>query len=229
MSQTISRSEHHHSARRDFDEAARAAPDGAVEATTRLLELSRKPTLGPVVSRVLHAVADATTRLSQQTASHAAGERTNLGVLLRILEEVGAFDLEAEDPLANARLRWIIDRRRLAQAAGRPLPTRDVEKLLGITRQAVAKARAEGRLVGLPSGSGQYVYPSWQFGESGVLAGLREVRRALSGGGDPWTFTAFMVSPNARLDSETPLTSLRRGAVQDVIRAAEAYGEHGAA
>jgi hypothetical protein len=178
---------------------------------------------------VLHAVADATTRLSQQTASHAAGERTNLGVLLRILEEVGALELEAEDPLANARLRWIVDRRRLAQAEGRPLSAREVEELLGITRQAVAKARAAGRLVGLPTGGGQYLYPSWQFGESGVLPGLREVRRGLPGGDDPWTFTAFMVSPNARLTGEAPLAALRRGAVQDVIRAAEAYGEHGAA
>jgi len=193
------------------------------------LELSRKPNLGPVVSRVLHAVADATTQLSQQAASDAAGERTNIGVLLRIMEEAAALGLGAEDPLASARLRWIVDRRRLAHAEGRPLPTREVEALLGVSRQAVAKARAEGRLVGLPSGSGQYVYPSWQFGESGVLAGLREVRRALRGGDDPWTFTAFMVSPNARLDGQTPLAALRRGELNEALRAAEAYGEHGAA
>jgi len=145
------------------------------------------------------------------------------------MEEVAALGLEAEDPLANARLRWIVDRRRLVHAEGRPLPTREVEALLGISRQAVAKVRTEGRLVGLPSGGGQYAYPSWQFGESGVLAGLREVRRALSGEDDPWTFTAFIVSPNARLDGETPLAVLRRGELSDVMRAAEAYGEHGAA
>jgi hypothetical protein len=200
-----------------------------VEAATRLLELSRKPSLGPVVSRVLHAVADATTELNQQAASQAAGERTNLGVLLRVLEEAAALGLGAEDPLANARLRWIIDRRRLAQAEGRPMPSREVETLLGVSRQAVAKARAEGRLVGLPGGGGQYVYPSWQFGESGVLAGLREVRRVLKGGDDPWTFTAYMVSQNARLDEDTPLAVLRRGNRNEVMRAAEAYGEHGAA
>jgi hypothetical protein len=216
------------SVRQKYDEAARTAPDSVVEAATHLLELCRKPTLSPVVSRVLYAIADATAHLNQQAAGHAAGERTNLGVLLRILEE-GALGVDAEDPLANARLRWIIDRRRLAHAEGRPLPTRDVEALLGVTRQAVAKARAEGRLVGLPSGSSQYVYPSWQFGESGVLAGLREVRRVLNGGDDPWAFTAFMVSPNARLGAETPLAVLRRGGVKDVVRAAEAHGEHGAA
>jgi len=229
MPQAIDRAERRSSARQKYEEAVRTAPDGAVEAATRLLELGRKPTLGPVVSRVLYAVADATTLLNKHAASRAAGERTNLGVLLRILEEAAALDLGVEDPLANARLRWIVDRRRLAHAEGRPLPTREVEALLGITRQAVAKARAEGRLVGLPSEGGQYVYPSWQFGESGVLAGLREVRRAFPGGDDPWAFTGFMVSPNARLDGETPLAALRRGGMHDVIRAAEVHGEHGAA
>jgi hypothetical protein len=215
--------------REKYEEVIRAVPDSTLEAAARILELSRNPSLSPVVSRVLHAVADATTRLSQQAASQAASERTNVGVLLRILEEVATLGLEPEDPLANARLRWIVDRRRLAHAEGRPLPSREVEALLGISRQAVAKARAEGRLVGLPVGSGQYVYPSWQFGESGVVAGLREVRRVLSGGDDPWTLTAFMVSPNARLDEETPLVVLRRGELSNVLRAAEAFGEHGAA
>jgi hypothetical protein len=229
MSQPVARAQRRSSAREKYEEAIRAAPDGAVEAAMRILELSRKPNLGPVLSRVLHAVADATTQLNQQAASQAASERTNVGVLLRILEEATALGLEAEDPLANARLRWIVDRRRLAHAEGRPLPTREVEALLGISRQAVAKARADGRLVGLPSGSGQYLYPSWQFGQSGILGGLREVRRALSGGDDPWSFTAFMVSPNARLDGETPLAVLRRGELNDVMRAAEAHGEHGAA
>ena len=229
MPETISRAERRNSALQKCEEAVRTAPDSVVEATTHLLELSQKPTLGPVVSRVLYAVADATTHLNKQVADHAAGERTNIGVLLRILEEAATLDLETEDPLANARLRWIIDRRRLAHAEGRPLPTREVETLLGITRQAVARARAEGRLVGLPSGSGQYVYPSWQFNEMGVLPGLREVRQALRGGEDPWTFTAFMVSPNARLGDQTPLEILRRGGLKDVIRAAEAHGEHGAA
>ncbi|HZS02493.1 MAG TPA: hypothetical protein VFE37_27510 [Chloroflexota bacterium] len=228
MSQPVAPGQRRSSGREKYEEARHAAPDSAVEAATRMLELSRKPNLGPVVSRVLHAVADVTTQLSQQAASHAAGERTNMGVLLRILEEAAPLGLEAEDPLVNARLRWIVDRRRLAHAEGRPLPTREVEALLGISRQAVAKARADGRLVGLPAGSGQYVYPSWQFGASGVLAGLREVRRALRGGDDPWTFTAFMVSPNARLDEGTPLAVLRRGELNNVMRAAEAHGEHGA-
>jgi hypothetical protein len=97
-----------------------------------------------------------------------------------------------------------------------------------VTRQAVARARAEGRLVGLPTARGTYLYPSWQFDRAGVLPGLRAVRGALDGA-DPWTLTAFMVAPNSRLDGETPLVALRRGDIEAAVRAARAYGEHGAA
>lgn len=225
----MDRADHDHSVREKYEEAIHGAPASAVAAATRLLELSQQPTLGAVIARALYAVADATSHLNSKGASHAASERTHLDVLLRLLAESAPLGSETDDPLATARLRWIIDRRRLAHAEGHPMAAHDVAALLGITRQAVAKARAEGRLVGLPSAGGQYVYPSWQFGESGVLAGLREVRRALSGGDDPWTFTAFMISSNARLGGETPLTVLRRGDVDEVLRAAHAYGEHGAA
>jgi hypothetical protein len=70
---------------------------------------------------------------------------------------------EQADPLADARLRWIRDRERLLWAEGQPLKAKEVGELLGVTRQAVARARAEGRLVGLPTGRGTYLYPSWQL------------------------------------------------------------------
>lgn len=40
---------------------------------------------------------------------------------------------------------------------------------------------------------------------------------------------AFMVNANLRLDGETPLTDLHRGHLDDVLRAARSYGQHGAA
>ena len=228
MPRTLDRTDRDRVTREEYAAVADHAPESAVEAATRLLELSQEPALGPVISRTLHAIAEVTGHLSPKAASHAAAERTHMDVLLRVLQEA-PLDSVADAPLVNARLRWIADRRRLAHAEGHPLPGPQVATLLGITRQAIAKARAEGRLVGLPSAGRQYVYPSWQFTESGALAGLREVRQALSGGEDPWTFTAFMVSPNTRLDGETPLAALRHGSVDDVLRAARAYGEHGAA
>lgn len=211
-----------------YEAAARAAPSGAVEAAARLLRLSREPVAGVLLARAMTGLADIAGRLDRRALGEAAGEPTNLGALLRVLEHPGAADLLAgDDPLADARLRWIRDRARLLSAEGRPLPSCEVATLLGISRQAVAKARADGRLVGLPTGSRAYVYPAWQFGPGGPLGGLRDVRRAL--GDDPWTLTAFVVAPNSRLDGETPLAALRRGELAAVLGAARAYGEQGAA
>ena len=113
------------------------------------------------------------------------------------------------------------------------METRDVAEILGVSRQAIAKARVDGRLVAVSPGPGRYVYPSWQFGPSGPLRGLRELRQVLDAReGDVWTLVAFVLAPNSRLDDQTPLSLLRRGQDQDVeavLRAARAYGEHGAA
>jgi hypothetical protein len=194
-----------------------------------LLELSREPVVGAMLSRTMNALVDLASGLGRREAGEAAGERSDLAALLRLLESSAvAGRLEQIDPLADARLRWIRDRERLMYAEGQPLDARAVGELLGVTRQAVAKARADGRLIGLPTGRGTYLYPSWQFERAGVLPGLRAVREAL-GEADPWTLTAFMVAPNSRLDGDTPLTALRRGDADAVVHAAQAYGEHGAA
>jgi hypothetical protein len=175
------------------------------------------------------ALADLAGRLDRRALGEAASAPSNVATLLRVLEHPAAVELlERDDPLADARLRWIRDRQRLLYAEGRPLTTKEVEALLGVSRQAIAKARTEGRLVGVPTGRGTYAYPSWQFEPGGPLIGLRNLRQAL-GDEDPWTLVAFVVAPNSRLDGDTPLARLRRGELEVVLQAARAYGEHGAA
>jgi hypothetical protein len=39
----------------------------------------------------------------------------------------------------------------------------------------------------------------------------------------------FMLTPSRRLDGTTPLQAVRKGRVEEVQRAARAFGEHGAA
>lgn len=186
------------------------------------------------LTRALNALVDLASRVDRETLDSAANAPTDVDALVTMLTAPASIGRVTQtDPLADARLRWVRDRERLLHAEGQPLSTRDVAHLLGVSRQALAKARADGRLVAMLLGPGRYVYPSWQFGPSGPLRGLRELRQALDAGdGDAWTLVAFVLAPNSRLDDETPLSLLRRGQDQDieaVLRAARAYGEHGAA
>ncbi|MBI4492530.1 MAG: hypothetical protein HY690_07030 [Chloroflexi bacterium] len=213
----------------ELTDVAKKAPRGALEATARLLRLSHEPVVGALLARALSALAEVTTHLDRRTAGEAAGERSDFAALLRMLEDPSVLAcMEEADPLADARLRWVRDRERLLHAEGRPLSVAEVADLLHVSRQAVAKARAAGRLVGVPTGRGSYLFPSWQFHERRVLPSLRQVRAALAEE-DPWAFIAFVVAPNSRLGDRTPLDLLRRGEVAPVIRAATAYGQHGAA
>ena len=192
------------------------------------------PQSSAALGRAVNALVELASRADRETLDAAANAPTDLDALVTMLTAPASIDRVTEaDPLADARLRWVRDRERLLHAEGQPLATRVVGEVLGVSRQAIAKARADGRLVAVPLGPHRYVYPSWQFGLSGPLRGLRELRQVLdAGGGDVWTLVAFVLAPNSRLGDETPLSLLRRGRdhdVEAVLRAARAYGEHGAA
>lgn len=135
---------------------------------------------------------------------------------------------EDSDALAEAERRWPVARERFLSVEGPPLSSLEMSGVLGTDDRGVEIARQQGSIVGVPDGTGALVYPRWQLGAAGPLPGLREVLAALRDD-DPWTLVIFVLSPNARLGDETPLKALRRGDVSDVLRAASAYGEHGAA
>jgi hypothetical protein len=59
------------------------------------------------------------------------------------------------------------------------------------------------------------------------LPGLEETLIALDIP-NPWARAAFFLAKNVYLAGASPLAELRRGQVADVVRAAQAYGEHGA-
>ena len=66
---------------------------------------------------------------------------------------------------------------------------------MGMTRQAVHKAAAGGRLLALTGGSRDVRYPAWQLDETGArLEGLPEVIAALGPG---WPSYRFLVSADA--------------------------------
>ena len=137
-------------------------------------------------------------------------------------------ELGSADPLARAKLRGIEAKRRLIELLGGTLTVKEVADLLGTTRQVVGKRRSLNRLIGLPQARRGYAYPEFQFERGETLTGLTEVLEALSSH-DPWTQLIFFAGANDRLDGQTPLEALRMGQLDAVVRAANVYGEQGAA
>jgi len=133
----------------------------------------------------------------------------------------------ARSPWLPALLRGVEQRRILLQSDGGSLSGEEVAKALGISRQAVDKQRRRGHLLAVRAG-GTWRYPAWQIAEGAALPSLAAVMRVLQRQ-SPWTVMAFFLSRNARLASRRPLDLLRKGTADAVLRAAEAYGEHGAA
>jgi hypothetical protein len=112
---------------------------------------------------------------------------------------------------------------------GELLSASAVGRLVGIAADEVEERRVTGRLIAFPR-KGAFAFPSWQFAEDGTLSGLEDVLADLHRHNHhPLADLRFFLSPNLRLDNETPLARLRGGMIDEVRRAARAYGEHGAA
>lgn len=135
--------------------------------------------------------------------------------------------VRSSSPLLPALLRGAQAKRQLLEAEGGTLSAADVARLLGRSRQAVDKQRRTGRLLAIRVGP-SWRYPAWQFVDGQPLPGLPDVMAALHDI-SPWTAAAFLLSRSARLGAHRPVELLRRGEVDAVVRAAQAYGEHGAA
>jgi hypothetical protein len=135
---------------------------------------------------------------------------------------------ESAEPLAAAFARGWQLRAQLLQAEGGTLTVTEVARRLGLTRQAVEQQRRAGHLLALPTERRRYAYPAWQFTPDGVLPGLVDTLADLQVR-SPWMRAAFFLGRNVYLDGASPLGELRRGRVAAVRRAAQAYGEHGAA
>lgn len=217
-----------------LDEVAAHAPRSTVEAAARVLRAAADPATKPAqtafLARALGALARLATTLDERDLGDAAGAPSDYAVLLWALEHPAAQALLAQDdPLAPARLRGLRLRQEWLQAEGGTLGVEEVGALLGISRQAVDKRRRTGTLLAIDTGRHGYRYPAWQFRETGgTLIGLEQVLAALRAH-DPWMQIAFFLTPNTRLQGETPLHALRSGQLEAVLCAATMYGEHGAA
>lgn len=198
-------------------------------ALERVHGASTSPVRAIFLTRMLNAVIWLCETLDETKLGDAAAQPTDYAALLRALEAPEIVEaLVADDPLAKARLSGLESKRFLLHAEGGAVSVEDAANRLGLTRQGIDRRRRASRLIGLTMGRRGYAYPVWQFEDMGTLPGLEQVLDALDGFG-PWSQVSWFISPNARLDDESPLIRLRTGDVEPVITAARAYGEQGGA
>ena len=132
-----------------------------------------------------------------------------------------------EDKLARAHVRGLAARQQLAEAEGGSWSSEDVARLLQISKTAVLKRLAAGRLLAWREERLQAArFPRWQFDEHGqVLAGLQDVLEVLNQDErlDAWAKTLFFVQQKNSLGDRRPLDLLREGKLKEVRLAAQAY------
>jgi len=167
-------------------------------------------------------------RLSRSARRQLVEEGNGAHILLETVLHPSILEsTRTRSPWLPALLRGVEQRRILLQSEGGSLSGEEVAKALGISRQAVDKQRRRGQLLAVRAG-GTWRYPAWQLADGAALPHLAAVMRVLHQQ-SPWTIMAFLLSRNVRLASRRPLDLLRKGTADSVLRAAEAYGEHGAA
>lgn len=194
----------------------------------RMRQLSHQPQKAAVVDIILDTVFDAIEQYPVEQLPQPPASGTQMLVKLLSETEAGRVKQAQEDPLQAARLRGIAARERLLNAEGGSLSVSQVEKMLGISRQAIHKRCSKGKLIALSTSKRGYLFPSWQFTANGILPGLEQVLVALDEN-DPWMQASFMLNPNIWLDGISPLEMLRQGKIEQAIAAARASGEQGAA
>lgn len=166
-----------------------------------------------------------TKHLNPENTLEAASKSSDLDVLLFALERV-AKEVFLDDPMAEARIRGLKATRKLMKLIGPMISTTEASETLGISKTAVTKKVKLGKLIGLRQ-NGSLKYPVWQFKDGEVLKGLGEVIEELDDDSQ-WVRVRFFSTPNSMLGNICPLEKLQDGDLDDVLRAARAYGNQGA-
>lgn len=168
--------------------------------------------------------------LSQVMHRHADQAPTRLAQLMEV-----AFGVviggggTREQKLARARVRGLEVRQQLVEAEGGSLSSEETARLLQISKTAVLKRLAAGRLLAWQEERLQAKrFPRWQFDAHGqVLNGLEEVLAILNADErlDAWGKMLFFLQEKPSLGGRRPLDLLREGKQGEVRLAAGAYAE----
>jgi len=128
---------------------------------------------------------------------------------------------ESSDPF-GFECRTLPERQALVDSS-KLLPAAKVWKGLDMTRQALNKAVASGRIFIVDVGASQY-YPAFYLAsdiDRKTLAKVTQLLGSLPG----WSKWQFFTTPKASLGNITPLKALSRGKVEQVAQAAAAFAE----
>ena len=92
----------------------------------------------------------------------------------------------------------------------------EVGKALGISRQAVDKRRAAGKLLAVRN-RGDWHYPAIQFHDGEVLPGIEAVIAAMPEA-SAWSVLDMLLAPDDALGGRSPIAALRAGDLAPVRR-----------
>ncbi len=153
--------------------------------------------------------------------------------LARLLNVAFDRSLGTREPraarLARAVMRGMETRQQLAEAEGGSLSSEEVARMLRISKTAVLKRLAAGRLLAWREERLQAArFPRWQFNEHGeVLAGFTDVLAILQQDErlNAWGKVLFFLQGKGGPVGRRPLDWLREGKLKEACRAARAYAE----
>lgn len=163
--------------------------------------------------------------LSDEAIANALGE-DDIGCIVA-LAAPEAWKGRNLSPLAEARLRGVVHRRKLAESAGGMLSVSEVAALLGVSDEAVRKRIRDRQLIAMRRGR-TYVLPAIQIRDEQILPGLPQVLAAMHID-NPWMRLDWLLGTDPRLDDERPIDLLQQSGNAERVKAAAAMvGEHGA-
>jgi hypothetical protein len=168
--------------------------------------------------------------LTEVMSRHADQAPTRLAHLMNIAFGVTiGGGVSREQKLARAHVRGLEVRQKLVEAGGGSWSSEEVARLLHISKTAVLKRLASGRLLAWREERLQAArFPRWQFDDHGdVLNGLENVLAILNRDArlDAWGKMLFFLQEKPGLGDRRPLDLLRAGKLNEVRLAAEAYAE----
>ena len=182
------------------------------------------------LERIERALGEVMKNISVKDASFIAAAATDTQALLKAVSHdvINFPDLSKKEQLQIMAIKAQI---KMLEYRGGILRPIEVAKLLDVKRQTVNDKRKRLELLGIKGQSG-YKYPVWQFVNGKIINGLKEVLSELSKSNDQWMQLRFFIGNNDYLQSNLPkypnvIDALKRGYLQEVLKAVSVYFEHG--